>query len=70
MLITYNVPGTALANGAKVQSQIDMTLALVGLPGDASGKVPSCQCRRHKRHRFDQEDALEKEMATHSSILA
>ena len=23
-----------------------------GFPGD-SGKVPVCQCRRHKRHRFD-----------------
>ena len=22
-------------------------------PGDASGKEPSCQCRRHKKHRFD-----------------
>ena len=21
-------------------------------PGDASGKEPACQCRRHKRHRF------------------
>ena len=24
-----------------------------GLPGDASGKESSCQCRRHKRHSFD-----------------
>ena len=22
-------------------------------PGGASGKEPACQCRRHKRHRFD-----------------
>ena len=22
-------------------------------PGDTSGKEPACQCRRHKRHRFD-----------------
>ena len=22
-------------------------------PGDASGKEPTCQCRRHKRYRFD-----------------
>jgi len=21
-------------------------------PGEASGKIPACQCRRHKRHRF------------------
>ena len=37
-------------------------------------KELSCQCRRHKRRRFDvslgQEDPLEKEVATHSGILA
>ena len=25
----------------------------LGFPGDASGKEPACQCRRHKRHGFD-----------------
>ena len=25
----------------------------VGFPGGASGKDPACQCRRHKRSRFD-----------------
>ena len=24
-----------------------------GFPGSTSGKEPACQCRRHKRHRFD-----------------
>ena len=24
-----------------------------GYPGGASGKESTCQCRRHKRHRFD-----------------
>ena len=24
-----------------------------GFPGDVSGKEPTCQCRRHKRHEFD-----------------
>ena len=24
-----------------------------GFPGGANGKEPTCQCRRHKRHRFD-----------------
>ena len=44
---------------------------LVIFPGGASGKEPACQCRRHKRLRFDlgQEDPLEEGMATHSSIL-
>ena len=26
---------------------------ILGFPGGISGKEPSCQCRRHKRHRFD-----------------
>ena len=25
----------------------------IGVPGGASGKEPTCQCRRHKRHRFN-----------------
>ena len=25
----------------------------LGFPGGASGKEPACQCRRHKRHRFN-----------------
>ena len=38
---------------------------------DASiGKDPTCQCKRHKRRGFGQEDPLEEGMATHSSILA
>ena len=47
-------------------------LFTVGFPGGATGKEPTCQCRDHKRRRFDpsQEDPLEKEMETHSSILA
>ena len=40
------------------------------LPRWFSGKEPACQCRRHKRIRYlCQEDTLEKEMSTHSSIL-
>ena len=48
------------------------TSALFDLPGDASGKEPACQCRRHKRQIgfLGQEDPLEEEIATHSSILA
>ena len=41
--------------------------------GGASGKESTCQCRRQNRLRFDpwvREIPLEKEMATHSSILA
>ena len=42
-------------------------------PGGASGKQPTCQCRRLKRCWFDpwvEKTPLEKGMATHSSILA
>ena len=46
----------------------------VGFSGDASGKESVYQCRNQRRYRFhlslDQEDTLEKEMATCSSILA
>ena len=35
-----------------------------------SGKESTCQCKRHKRRRFSQEDPLEEEMATCFSILA
>ena len=44
----------------------------MGFPGGASGKEPTCQCRRQKTwvQPLGQEDLVEKEMATHSSILA
>ena len=43
------------------------------VPGGASGKESTCQCRRHNKCKFDpwvRDDPLEEEMATHSSILA
>ena len=44
----------------------------MGFPGFASGKGPACHSRRLKRCGFDpfQEDPLEEDMATHSSVLA
>ena len=41
-------------------------------PGGASGKEPACECRRHETwvQSVDQEEPLEEEMATHSSIFA
>ena len=43
----------------------------VGFPGGASGKESTRQCRRHEMQvrSLVWEDPLEKEMATHSSIL-
>ena len=42
-----------------------------GFPGGTSGKGPTCQFRdvRETGLTLDQEDPLEKGMATHSSIL-
>ena len=41
-------------------------------PGGASGKEPTCQCRRHEMQvqALGWGDPLEESMATHSSILA
>ena len=48
-------------------------LAKISFPGGASGKEPTCQCRRQKRQEFSlwvREIPLKEGMATHSSILA
>ena len=40
-------------------------------PGGTRGKEPSCQCKRHKRHRFDPwvgEDPLKEGMALQYSM--
>ena len=60
------------AERAKILEEgIGSECGMRGFQGGASGKEPACQCRRHKRCRFDPwEDALEEEMATHVSILA
>ena len=47
--------------------------ALYGFPDGTSGKEYACQCRRHRRCRFDlwvRKIPLEEKMETHSSILA
>ena len=43
---------------------------LQGFPGSASGKEPSCQCRRHETRIQSLGKSPEEGMATHSSILA
>ena len=45
---------------------------MMDFPGDASGKEPACQCRRHETQVLfvGREDPVEKGMATYSSILA
>ena len=42
----------------------------MGLSRWLSGIESACQCRRHRFNPLGQEDLLEKEMATHSRILA
>ena len=36
-------------------SEPPLYLVTTGFPGDASGREPACQCRRHKRHGFNPE---------------
>ena len=45
--------------------------AFRGFPGDASGKEPAWQCKRHETWfwSLSLEDAVEKGIATHSRIL-
>ena len=43
---------------------------ITGLPRCTSGKEPNCRWGRHGFESLGQEDPLEKEMATHSSVLA
>ena len=45
-------------------------MAILGLPRWLSGKEPTCQCRRHKSDSLSWEEPLEKEMTTHSGMLA
>ena len=46
---------------------------ILGFPRWLSGKEPTCQCRRHRRRRFDPligKISWRKEWLTHSSIVA
>ena len=48
------------------------TYTCIAFPSGASGKEPTCQCRRHKRLGFNPwvgKTPLEESTATHSSIL-
>ena len=65
--------------GLQSSLDLDLWIRIVHLYFEDSlvaseSKKPTCQCRRHIRHRSDpclgQEEALEKEIATHSNILA
>ena len=47
-----------------------MTVPLIGLPWQLSSKESACQCGSHEFNTLVWEDALEKEMASHSSTLA
>ena len=46
--------------------------SIYGFPDGATGKKPTCEYRRHETwvQSLGQEDPLEEEMRTHSSILA
>ena len=40
-------------NAASSENRDLVCLSCLGFPGGTSGKEPSCQCWRHKRHEFD-----------------
>ena len=42
-----------LALSTRLLREFCEVTGLKGFPGGASGKEPACQCRRHKRCRFD-----------------
>ena len=59
----------------RIQFQVYVIICashVLGFPGGISGKETACQCRRHETQvrSLGQENPLEKEMATHPSILA
>ena len=39
--------------GSDTTEQLNNKMAMLGFSGDASSKEPACQCRRHKRLRFN-----------------
>ena len=51
---------------------LDVSSNTLCFPGGSDGKEPACHCRRQEKRVWSlgQEDLLEKETATHSSILA
>ena len=55
------------------QSYLDCVTDTMSFPGGASGEEPTCQMQEMLEmevQSLGREDPLEKEMATHSSILA
>ena len=67
-------PGsTRLLHAPRNETDYVGSVGPVGLPGGASGKEPSFQCRRHQRHGLNPwmgKESLEEGMAALSSILA
>jgi len=50
-LIFFSAIPTALLSAVSLPL-ITLSYPFSGFPGGASGKVPACQCMRHKRHGF------------------
>ena len=60
------VHGVARVRHVRVINAINIS----GLPEWLPGKESACQCKRRRVPSMGHEDPLEKEMATHPSILA
>ena len=53
ILICWLLFSKVLRRQSDFNVYICYTIHILGFPGGASGKEPTCQCRRHKRRRFD-----------------
>ena len=51
--LTYGSLCPAYLLGAEEVRRDNLLSGMVGFPGDASGKEPTCQCRRHNRCGFN-----------------
>ena len=79
-ILAWRIPWTEEPGGLQATGSqrvrhdwaINTLWTVCGLPDGASGREPTCQCRRYKRHGSipGQENSLEEGKATHASILA
>ena len=50
----FKLPGShRLTQRPHGEDRLSLKTHGMGFPGDAGGKKPACQCRSHRRHRFD-----------------
>ena len=68
-ILAWRTPWTTVHGVAKSQTQLSNVYFHLGFPSGSAGKESACSAADPVRSP-SQEDLLEKEMVTHSSILA